>query len=101
SPHASRAVPGPGLSSAANTTSLAPGSGTTRLTRTSGQIVPSGENVTALAALPAAALRLDSATLETLARLGIETVGEVLALPRSGLASRFGHELLTRIHQVL
>ncbi|WP_442484314.1 Y-family DNA polymerase [Aeoliella sp. SH292] len=66
-----------------------------------GQIVPSGENVAALAALPAAALRLDGATLETLARLGIETVGEVLALPRSGLASRFGHELLTRIHQVL
>lgn len=71
-----------------------PGSGTTRL-------APVGESIAAVVSLPLAALRLDDITIETLGRLGIESVEEVLALPRSELASRFGPELLTRIHQLL
>lgn len=60
-----------------------------------------GKGIDAISPLPAAALRLSPPVLETLARLGIDTVGDVLALPRDGLASRFGEELLTRIHQTL
>lgn len=64
-------------------------------------IVPRGKGIDTIAPLPAAALRLSPPVLETLARLGIDTVGDMLALPRDGLASRFGEELLTRIHQAL
>lgn len=64
-------------------------------------LVPVGESIAAVAHLPLTALRLPDITIETLSRLGIESIGEVLALPRTELASRFGPELLTRIHQLL
>ena len=35
-----------------------------------------------------------------LRELGIETVGQLVALPREGLASRFGDELLMRLDQL-
>ena len=49
--------------------------------------------------LPVAALRLSPATQNTFFRLGIERVEQVLAIPRTHLASRFGDEVSVRIDQ--
>ena len=43
----------------------------------------------ALAPLPVAALRLDAATVLLLKRLGLKTIGDLLAVPREGLVRRF------------
>jgi protein ImuB len=48
-----------------------------------------------------AALRLPEDLLETLAHLGLAGVGDVLALPREQLRSRFGPLLLDRINQFI
>ena len=62
-------------------------------------IVPAGGSVTAIAALPVAALRLDPATVAALRRLGFDTVGALDATPRAPLARRFGATLLLRLDQ--
>jgi protein ImuB len=54
-----------------------------------------------LPALPIAALRLDEEILGTLHHLGLETIGQVMNLPRSALPARFGPMLLERIDQAL
>lgn len=56
---------------------------------------------TELAPLPVTALRIEPATVMTLGRLGVQTIGALLKLPRSGLASRLGKPLVKRIAQVL
>jgi len=48
----------------------------------------------ALSALPVAVLRCDADTLESLEAVGAATIGDLLALPRDGLARRFGQTLL-------
>ena len=55
----------------------------------------------ALRLLPVAALRLSEETLWLLARLGLRRIGQVEALPRQTLLSRFGPELLRRLDQAL
>ncbi|MHA1113818.1 MAG: Y-family DNA polymerase [Alphaproteobacteria bacterium] len=60
---------------------------------------PSGGIETALAALPLAGLRLDTTALDGLARLGLRRIGELEALPRAGLARRFGATTVTRLDQ--
>lgn len=50
--------------------------------------------------LPIAALRLQTETVTALRRLGINTIGQLQQLPRSGLASRLGEPLITRWDQV-
>ncbi len=55
-------------------------------------IVPPGAHVDAIAPLPPAALRLAPAALEMLARLGIDRVGQLLAMPRAPLERRFGRD---------
>ena len=50
--------------------------------------------------LPVAALRIDPATVELLQRLGIEQVGQLIALPRTSLLPRFGPRLLQRVDQL-
>ena len=52
-------------------------------------VVPEGAQAGWLKPLPAAALRLRDADAETLLRLGIATVGELMALPRAAVANRF------------
>jgi protein ImuB len=47
------------------------------------------EMVEQLSPLPAAALRLDAATVRTLERLGLKTIGALLEVPRLALARRF------------
>ncbi len=54
----------------------------------------------ALEALPLAALRLSEQTLALLEPLGLRQIGDVVALPRSALASRFGEELPLRLDQM-
>jgi len=48
----------------------------------------------AVSALPTAVLRCDTDTLESLQAIGAATIGDLLALPREGLARRFGQTLL-------
>jgi protein ImuB len=64
-------------------------------------LVRPGEIEPALLPLPVAVLRLPVETLHHLAQLGLERVGQLLALPRSGLSERFGPGLLRRIDQAL
>ena len=53
----------------------------------------------ALAPLPITALRLPLKIIETLHELGLRRIGQVRALPRETLPSRFGPELLLRLDQ--
>lgn len=55
----------------------------------------------ALDDLPLEALRLGDASAELLDRLGIRTLGELLALPRDGVARRFGQPLLDVLDRAL
>ena len=51
----------------------------------------------ALAALPAALLDHAQAELDTLSGIGVRTIGELIALPRDGVARRFGQALLDEV----
>lgn len=64
-------------------------------------IVPENGQRAALAPLPVAALRIEAATREALAELGVTRTGEALALPRGALPARFAPDLLLRIDQAL
>ncbi len=67
-----------------------------------GGLIVHGDEGTAQAIeeLPVQALRLAPDTVSTLARLGVVSVSQLLALPRSGLATRLGPELVQRLEQV-
>jgi protein ImuB len=54
-----------------------------------------------LAALPVAVLRRDKETLAALEAVGVRTLGELLALPREGVARRFGQGLLGDLDRAL
>lgn len=64
-------------------------------------LCPSGGEAEALALMPLAALRLDEKTLGAARRLGLERIGELVAMPRAPLQRRFGAALLTRLDQAL
>ena len=64
-------------------------------------IVEPGSEEEALAILPLAGLRLDSDTLGGLAKLGLRTIGQVMARPRAPLTRRFGKLLMLRMDQAL
>jgi protein ImuB len=64
-------------------------------------IIPDGVQRKALWPLPIRALRCDPKTEEALREVGLDTIGQVLALPRSVLPARFGDELLFLIDQAL
>jgi protein ImuB len=51
----------------------------------------------AVSALPVAALRCDSDVLDALEAIGVATLGDLLTLPRDGLARRFGQTLLENL----
>lgn len=63
--------------------------------------VPPGGQRQALAALPIAALRLPSETVEGLARLGLRRIQALYALPPAPLARRFGPLVGRRLDQAL
>ena len=54
-----------------------------------------------LAPLPLAALRLDAAVVDSLARLGLRRVDDLMALPRAALSRRFGAPVLRRLDQAM
>jgi protein ImuB len=54
-----------------------------------------------LATLPLHVAGCDAATLESLGAIGAATVGDLLALPRDGLARRFGQALLDAVDRAL
>lgn len=65
----------------------------------SGTILPPGDPTSALQTLPIAALRVDSAVIETLQRLDVRTVQQLLSLPLASLPARFGQGLVKRLDQ--
>ena len=60
-----------------------------------------GDLARRLQPLPVEVLDCDARTLATLEGIGVRTVGEVLALPRAGLAQRFGRALLDELDRAL
>jgi protein ImuB len=60
-----------------------------------------GEAGRALRPLPIEALRIPAATAETLRRLGLRQIANLVALPRPALAARLGAELLRRLDHAL
>lgn len=64
-------------------------------------LCPTGGTAQAIASLPLSALRIAEDVLAPARRLGIERVGDILAMPAAPLVRRFGRELLTRLDQVL
>ncbi len=64
-------------------------------------LLPEGAARQLLATLPVAALRLPPETAETLRRLGIRRLAELMALPRAPLAARFGDAVAIRLDQLL
>lgn len=65
------------------------------------RISPPGALRQSLAPLPIAALRLPPETVAGLARLGLRHIGDLLGMPRAGLARRFGQEVVRRLDQAL
>ena len=65
------------------------------------RVAPVGGARAALAPLPVAALRIDAEIAESLARLGLRRIGDILGTPRAGLARRFGTGLVRRLDQAL
>jgi protein ImuB len=62
-------------------------------------IVPPGEEKKAIAKLAVRALRIDAASVVTLRRLGLKTIGALFSLPRASLTARFGSQLVRRLEQ--
>ncbi len=56
---------------------------------------------TSLAPLPIAALRLDARTCDELAELGLDSIGDLMRVPRRTIPSRFGSEILMRLDQAM
>lgn len=64
-------------------------------------ICPPHGQASALADLPAAALRIDESAVELLKRLGVEQIGQLGGMPRSPLVRRFGAATVLRLDQAL
>lgn len=64
-------------------------------------IIGPGHEEEALRPLPIAALRLDRNTVDGLAVLGFERIGDLLGQPRAPLIQRFGPQLGRRLDQAL
>ena len=71
------------------------------LSRHGGGIIAEGAISERLAPLPLSALRLEGEIVEGLARLGLQSIGELMVQPRAPLARRFGADLLRRLDQAL
>lgn len=62
-------------------------------------IIAPGKTAAFLERLPVEALRLSAETVRVLHELGLQSVGQLEALPREGFLSRFGPLLLRRLDQ--
>ena len=63
-------------------------------------LIPEKEHRSQLENVPVSALRLSAAAQETLARLGVRTITDLLSLPRAPLTRRFGSEVCLRLDQL-
>ena len=63
------------------------------------RVVTEDQTPAALAPLSPAALRIDPATADALRTVGIDTVAQLMSLPRDLLPARFGRDLLVRLDQ--
>jgi protein ImuB len=63
------------------------------------QIVEPGAHGSAIEPLPVTSLRLDPTSLELLARLGVDTVGQLLTMPRAPLVRRFSRTIVDLLDQ--
>lgn len=66
-----------------------------------GLIAPPGRLRPVIGPLPLAALRLEPASIEGLAQLGLRRIDDIAVLPRAALARRFGAAVLRRLDQAL
>ena len=83
-------------------TAIAPTRGAAHaLARHGGGILAEGRLLEGLGALPVTALRVDQATAEALARMGLTRIAELAHLPRAPLARRVGPGLVLRLDQAL
>lgn len=64
-------------------------------------LAPDGDPAPALAGLPWQALAPDREAAEACAALGLQTIGDLLWLPRSGLAQRCGVPLVLQLQRLL
>ncbi|WP_421566213.1 Y-family DNA polymerase [Ochrobactrum sp. EDr1-4] len=71
-----------------------------RMRRAETSIIAAGEIAGAVTGLPIQCLRLPIDTIEALRVLGVETVGELSAMPRPPLTLRFGPEVGRRLDQM-
>jgi protein ImuB len=71
-----------------------------RLSATATTVIPIGEVTSAVVGLPIHCLRLAPDTIHGLRAMGIETVGELAAMPRAPLMLRFGPEPGRRLDQM-
>jgi protein ImuB len=62
-------------------------------------VIPSDETAKAVLPLPIAALRLAASTVDSLRRLGFDTIADLAGTPRAALALRFGPEPGRRLDQ--
>ncbi len=65
------------------------------------RVVAPREERAALTPLPVTAIDPDATRVAALARLGLDTVAALLALPRAALARRFGRDLLDRLDEAV
>ena len=66
----------------------------------SGTVVLPGETRETLARLPISGLRLDPATVSSLAQVGVRTIEALCNMPRAPLAARFGDVVGQRLDQI-
>jgi protein ImuB len=66
-----------------------------------GRVIEPADLPPAAALLPVDTLRLDDDTVDTLVRLGLNKVGQLLKLPRGTFEARFGRGLGLRLDQLL
>lgn len=64
-------------------------------------IVETNKQTNSLSSLPPAALRLDTSISEKLQKLGLNTIGSFMTIPRAALRRRFGQQLLTQLDRAL
>jgi protein ImuB len=93
---ATDAVAGLGLSAHL---AIAPTAGAAWALAHTGRTITEDEVVPALAPLSPGRLRIDPAVTDTLRTVGIDTIAQLMALPRHLLPARFGAEVLTRLDQ--
>lgn len=71
------------------------------LARYSREMLASDDLVQSLAPLPVEALRLEETSAALLRRLGLKSIGQIIAAPRMSFAARAGERALLRLDQAL